>query len=126
MLYHVRSILPRVHWSAEELAEGGFLVGQGNNTLPRHQPVSNVTKLVVEGVNKTMAAVIGVLGDVTRDVMDQVLHPSPQNTLPTSPTSGGENGGILDVSHSGTQSPTTPPSTPSEVLKVIFILYNEQ
>ncbi len=123
--YVVKSILPRVHWSAEELAEGAFLVGEGNTTMPRHQPASNFTKLVVEGVNKTMATVIGVLGDVTRDVVDQVLHPGPQNNLPTSSVGGGKKGGVPDVPRSGTN-PEIPPSTPSEVmsiLKVVFVLF---
>ena len=124
----VRAIMPRVHWSAEELAEGAFIVG-GNVTkpLPTHQlssAASNVTRLVVEGVNKTIMGVIDTLGEVAKDVARDILLPGPQN-VPLSPTSGGENGDLSVVP--GPRFPTIPPSTPSEVsasLKVVFAINN--
>ena len=125
MSFYVKSILPRVHWSAEELAEGAFVVREGNATVPHPQPASNLTKVVIEGVNKAVTAVIGVLGDVTRDVVDQVLHPGPQNSLSTPSLSGGKNGSAQTVPQSGAN-PAIPPSTTSEVmstLKVVFDLF---
>ncbi len=121
MLYNVvvRSILPRVHWSEEELAEGAFTVGVPNATMPHHHTTSNVTRTVIEGVNKTVTTVIGVMGDVARDIMEQVLHPSPKN-VPLSPTTGGESGDHNVVS--GPKSPTVP-SEVKLILKVVFVLF---
>ncbi len=119
----VRSILPRVHWSEEELAEGAFAVGVPNATMPHYQPASNISKLVVDGVNKTITAVVGVLGNITKEVARDLLHPSPRNV--TFPSGYGENGGHMVQPHSGVQDPATPPTTPSEVmsvLKVVFVL----
>ncbi len=126
MLYNVKSILPRIHWSEEELAEGAFVVGL-NATTPapvNHitSATSNVTRLVAEGVNKTVKVVIGVLGDVAKEVARDLLQPGPQD-VPLSPTSGGENEDLSVVP--GPQYPTIPPSTPSEVsasLKVVFAI----
>ena len=119
----VRSILPRIHWSAEELAEGAFVVGIGNSTLPRHQPASNVTRVVLEGVNKTVSTVIGVLGDVANEVTRDLLHPSPRDVA--FPSDNGGNGGHMALPQSGVPDPASPPATPSEVMsvfKVVFVL----
>ncbi len=116
------SIMPRIHWSAEELAEGAFIVGS-NATMPVPPPsTSNTERAVVMGVNKTIAAVVGVLGDIAKEVARDLLHPSPQN-VPLPPTSGGENGDHSVVP--GPRHPNIPPSTPSEVsasLKVVFAI----
>ena len=113
----VKSILPRVHWSAEELAEGAFVVGMNNATTPAPalhiaSATSNAPRLVAEGINKTVTAVIGVLGDVAKEVARDLLQPGPQN-VPLSPASGGENGDHSMVT--GPRYPTIPPPTPSEV-----------
>ena len=124
MFNNVGSIMPRVHWSAEELAEGAFVIGMNNATTPHHQPASNVTRTVIEGMNKTISTVIGVLGNVAKEVARDLLYPSTP-IVPLSPTRGGENGNLSMVP--GPQHPTIPPSTPSEVsasLKVVFAINN--
>ena len=101
----VKSILPRVHWSAEELAEGAFIVGKGNTTLPSPHPTPNVTKVVVEGINKTVTTILDVWGTVARDTLTTVITNITQDVFPTSPTSG--DGGHPAVPHSGS-GPTSP------------------
>ncbi len=97
------------------------MVGEGNTTMPRHQPASNVTKLVVDGVNKTIAAVVGVLGDVTKDVVQHILHPSPHNAA--FPAHGEENGDHPVMPHPGIHDSATPPFTPSEVRQIIKVVF---
>ena len=122
MLYNVRSILPRIHWSAEELAEGAFIVGEVNSTSPHHQPASNITSTVIKGVNKTIMGVIEVLGDVAKDVARDILHPSPQN-VPLPPTSGGEIGEHMVMPHPGARDPVVPPFIPSEVMTILKVAF---
>ena len=111
MLNIVKSILPRVHWSAEELAEGAFVVRE-NATKPMlvdNPTVIGAEKIVLEGVNKTITAVLDFLGDTTRGVVNNIIAPGSQTTEPFPPISGHKGSGV---------SPATPPSTPvpSEVM----------
>ena len=107
----VRSILPRVHWSAEELTEGAFVV-RGNATKPMladNPTVIGAEKIVLEGVNKTITAVLDFLGDTTRGVINNIIAPGFQTTELFPPSSG----------HKGSSvNPATPPFTPvpSEVM----------
>ena len=96
---------------------------RSNTTVSYPQPASNFTKLVVDGVNKTIATVIGVLGDVAKEVTRDLLHPSPRNV--TFPSGNGRNGVHTVPPQSGAQDPATPPPTPLEVMsifKVVFVL----
>ena len=119
MLNNVGSIMPRVHWSAKELAEGAFIVGV-NTTTPAtpHHMAPNMTKLVLEGANKTIATILDVLGGVARDTVTAVIIPNTADVTPTPPTSSAEV--HPTVPHSGTG--PTPPEVGS-TLKVVFVLF---
>ena len=118
MPFYVKSILPRVHWSAEELAEGAFIVGGGNSTKPIPPSALNVTELVVEGVNKTVSTILDVLGKATRDSMTTVITNITQDVLPSPPTTGDGGHPIVPKSEAG---PT--PSEVGSIMKVVFALF---
>ena len=119
MLNNLKSILPRVHWSAEELAEGAFVVGVNTTTpVPAHHTAPNITKLVLEGANKTIATILDVLGGVARDTMTAVIIPNTADVAPTPPTSGAEVHPTVPYSGSG----PTPPEVGS-TLKVVFVVF---
>ncbi len=117
MLYNVKSILPRVHWSTEELTEGAFIVGV-NTTMPTSPPSpTKMERVIAVGVNKTISTILDVLGNVTRDVVTTIITPSSQDVVPIPPTNGDGDHPAVPNSGSG--------PTPSEVgliLKVVFAL----